>query len=85
MPQKIRYGYPLGENIRKYRIKSHMTQPDLVREMQLLGCQISRETLAKIESGIANVKVEDLKALTIIFHCDYNCLFSEVILLQDTS
>lgn len=44
-----------------------MTQLELITKMQLLGSNMSRSTLANIETGRRNVKASDLKALKIIF------------------
>ena len=42
----------VGPQVKKLREQSGLTQPMLVARLQLLGWEISRETLAKIESQI---------------------------------
>ena len=42
----------MGPNVRKLRDSQGLTQPMLVAKLNLLGWNISRETLAKIESQI---------------------------------
>ncbi len=42
----------VGPQVRKLREKQGLTQPMLVAKLNLLGWDISRETLAKIESQI---------------------------------
>ena len=41
----------IGNNIRKIRESSGMTQSDLAAALQLMGCDITRSALAKIEVG----------------------------------
>lgn len=42
----------IGRNIRRIRKSRHMGQTALVRELQLLDIEITREALVKIERGI---------------------------------
>jgi transcriptional regulator with XRE-family HTH domain len=73
--QKIRRDRQLGSNIRACRLKSKLTQGQVVAQMQIHGCKISRETYAKIESGIANIRVDELVALAKIFKTDIGTFF----------
>ena len=50
-------GTNIGTNIRK------ISQTDLVRILQLMGVDITREALVKIEKGTQHVKVSQLKAI----------------------
>lgn len=75
--QKVRYDWGLGQNLRQLRKAKNLTQEQLVAKMQIAGCSLSRETYAKIEIGIANIKVQELKALTKILDTDYNHIFAE--------
>lgn len=75
MVQKIRYDVSLGRNIRKLRMDNNMTQSQVIAELQLRGSKTSRETYAKIESGIANINVVDLVILCEIWKTDYNTFF----------
>lgn len=45
-------GNVIGRNIRKIRKTRHMGQTALVRELQLLDVDITREALVKIERGM---------------------------------
>ena len=54
-----------------------MTQLELITKMQLLGSNMSRSTLANIETGRRNVKASDLKGLKIIFDVDYDEFFED--------
>lgn len=60
--------YNIGCNIRKYRIKNHLTQEQTVVKLQLMGIDMSRGTYSHIECGIDNIRVEELLALADIFH-----------------
>ena len=53
----------IGENIRKIRINRAIGQTELVREVQLLGVSLTRETLVKIERGIQHIYASQLKAI----------------------
>lgn len=49
-----------------------MTQNEVVAQMQLLGSNMSRSTLANIETGRSNIKVSDLKLLKKVLATSYN-------------
>lgn len=40
-----------GKNIKKYRKEKHITQDDLCARMQVMGYQISRSDISKLENG----------------------------------
>lgn len=67
--------YNLGVNIRRFRMENHLTQEQTVAKMQLLGVDISRGTYSQIECGIANIRVEDLLALSKVFHVEIGRFF----------
>lgn len=73
--QWILQDIPLGRNIQTVRMSKNMTQMQVVERMQLIGCNMSRSTLANIESGRRNIKARDLKALKLIFDVDYSEFF----------
>ena len=68
--------YSIGE---KYSNNSerNMTQTQVVRQLQLMGSEMSRSTLANIEVGRRNIKASDLKALKVLFDVDYTAFFRE--------
>ena len=76
--QKIRKDPTLGANIRRLRLTLGLTQEQVAAKMQVLNCDISRSTYAKIEAGIANIKVSELIALSKIFHADMNEFFEGI-------
>lgn len=54
-----------------------MTQLQVVAQMQLNGSNMSRSTLANIETERRNIKASDLKLLKMIFDVDYEEFFKE--------
>ena len=41
----------IGGKVREYRLKNGWTQTELAARMQVVGCDLSREIIARIESG----------------------------------
>ncbi len=78
MTQKIRHDITLGSNIRKLRRQSHLTQEQVVAQLQLQGIDISRSTYSQIECGTYNVRVSELAALARLFGTDYNSFFESL-------
>ena len=76
--QKIRQDIRLGHNIRAMRISAHMTQEQVVAQMQLAGCDISRSIYSQIEGGTYNIRVSELVVLAGIFEVDYNAFFQNI-------
>jgi len=74
--QKIRQDRSLGQNIRAMRIRVRMTQEQVVAQMQLAGCDISRSIYSQIERGTYNIRVSELIALKEIFGIEYNDFFA---------
>lgn len=68
---------PIGRNIQTIRMKRNMTQLQVVAQMQLNGSNMSRSTLANIETERRNIKASDLKLLKMIFDVDYEEFFNE--------
>lgn len=66
---------PVGRNIQNIRVRKNMTQMELVAKLQLMGSNMSRSTLANIESGRRNIKASDLKALKFVFDVEYDEFF----------
>ena len=75
--QWILQDVPIGRNIQNIRMKKNMTQAEVVGQLQLMGSNMSRSTLANIESGRRNIKASDLKALQKVFDVDYEEFFED--------
>lgn len=78
MAQKIRQDVSLGNNIRKLRRQSHLTQEQVVAQLQLQGIDISRSSYSQIECGTYNIRVSELIALSKLFQVDYNAFFENL-------
>lgn len=70
--------YNIGKNIRLYRMQANLTQEQTIAKMQLFGLSISRGSYSQIECGIANIRVEELLALSKIFGVDINSFFEGI-------
>lgn len=67
----------LGANIRKIRKQKNIGQTQLVIELQLMGVDITRECLVKIERGIQHIYASQLKAIKNALETSYDELFEE--------
>lgn len=75
MDQKIKQDILIGGNIRKLRKQAGLTQEQMVAKMQLLECNITRGSYAKIEVGLSNIRVSELIAIKYILGVDYGEFF----------
>jgi transcriptional regulator with XRE-family HTH domain len=65
----------IGPNIRKIRKAMNLSQKELVALCNLLGWDISRGTLAKIESKSRKISDEEVLYLSNALKTDVNSLF----------
>lgn len=65
----------IGENLRKLREQSGLSQEQLVIRLHLLGSNMSRSTYSKIETGVRNIRISDFLALKQVFGVDYSAFF----------
>ena len=75
MAQKIKQDISIGNNIRRLRKQSRLTQEQVVAKLQLQGIEISRSSYSQIECGTYNIRVSELIALAALFQVDYNEFF----------
>lgn len=75
MEQKIRRDLNMGDNLRRLRDISGLSQEKLCAELQLQGCDIGRTTYAKYESGELNIRASVIIALKKIYKCSYDDFF----------
>lgn len=75
MEQAIKGHTGLGGRVRQLRKERKLTQDKMVSRLQVLGCDLSRGTYAKIEAGIRHISVKELVAFTQILQVDFNELF----------
>ncbi len=62
----------IGANIKRIRKEKKIKHVDIVREMQLRGINITRESLVKIERGIQHIYASQLKAIKEILDTTYD-------------
>ena len=78
MKQTLRQDYNIGEKIKDARASVGLSQDQVAARLQIMGCDISRGTLAKIEAGIRNIKVSELSALKKTLKFEYDFIFKDV-------
>jgi transcriptional regulator with XRE-family HTH domain len=71
------YDRLVGLRVRELREAAHMTQEQLSTKLQLLGCDITRSALAKIEVGQRHVYSFEIKSLKSALNTQYERLFPE--------
>lgn len=76
MEQKIKgdVNINIGKNIHELRKARNIRQIDMVREMQLRGTPITRESLVKIEGGRQHIFASQLEAIRDILGVSYDDL-----------
>ena len=65
----------IGNNIRKLREAQHMTQDTLAAKLQLLGCDITRSAVAKIEVGQRHLYPDEIIHIKQILNTTYDEIF----------
>lgn len=78
MTQKIKQDISIGKNLRKLRLQVDLTQEQVAAQMQVRGCNVSRETYSMMERGKYSIRISELIALRQIFHADYNNFFENI-------
>lgn len=73
----LQFEKQLGANIRKIRIRNDMTQEQVAAKLQVLGCDITRSALAKIEVGQRHIYPDEVKAIKTVLGITYNELFMD--------
>lgn len=69
------YERALGQNIRKLRMERGLSQEQLSARLQVLGCDITRSALAKIEAGQRHIYPDELKCLRELLAVSFDELF----------
>ena len=78
MEQKIKQDkIQIGKNIRRIRKQNKLRQTDMVVRLQLMGMDMTREALVKIERGIQHIYASQLKAIKEVLGTTYDELLSE--------
>ena len=74
MEQKIKQDIRIGENIRRIRKERGLGQTDLVRMLQIDGCDMTRECLVKIERCTQHIQASQLRAIKKALSTTYDVL-----------
>lgn len=62
----------IGRNIREIRESKKMTQEQLSAKLQILGCDITRSALAKIEVGQRHIYIDEIKLIKEILNISFD-------------
>lgn len=76
MEQKIRRDRNMGDNLKRLRNESGLSQEKICAELQRRGCDIGRTTYAKYESGELNIRASVIIELKKFYNCAYDEFFS---------
>lgn len=68
-----------GENLRKLRLQSGISLEAAAQRLQANGCDISADTLLKIEQGYRRISIRELKCLKQLFQCEYSDILDEAL------
>lgn len=68
------YDKQVGQKIRTYRKERQLTQDQLAAKLQLDGYDLTRGTIAKIESGQRHIYLYELKAIVEILKISFDDL-----------
>lgn len=66
----------VGNNIRTLREKAGITQELLATKLQLLGCNITRSALAKIEVGQRHLYPDEVICIKNVLKVSYDDIFN---------
>lgn len=67
----------VGQNIRALREKRNLTQDQLSAKLQLLGCDVTRSAVAKIEVGQRHLYPDEIMLIKSILDVSYEEIFGE--------
>ena len=68
------YNHLIGTRIRSLRMRQGLSQEQLAAKAQLLGCDLTRSALAKIECGQRSIYPDELKTLKQALDVPYDAL-----------
>lgn len=65
----------IGNNIKQLREKANLTQDYVATQLQLLGCDITRSAIAKIEVGQRHIYPDEIILFKKILQATYEEIF----------
>ena len=78
MEHRIKQDLRIGENIRRIRKARKLGQTDLVRILQINGCDMTRECLVKIERCTQHIQASQLQAIKNALNTTYDALIDGI-------
>ena len=75
--QKIKQDIAIGTNIKRIRKKHKIGQTEMVRRLQLVGVDMTREALVKIERGTQHIQATQLRGIRDVLQTTYDELLAE--------
>jgi len=75
--------FGIGQNLRKLRKQSGLTQVQVAAKLGIYGIDISRETYNKMENNNYSIRIKELIALKKIFQCEYQDFFEGLSIEED--
>lgn len=67
----------LGAKIAYYRTLRHFTQAELAEKLQLVGCNLTRNMVNKIESGYRATSIFEIDCFVEVLGISYDQLFEK--------
>lgn len=67
----------IGKKLIQLRRLHHLSQRDLAHKLQLIGCDIDKNVITRIETNKRYVTDLELKAISQFFHVSYKFLLDE--------
>lgn len=71
------YEKEFGNRIRELREKSNLTQEQLAAKLQVMGCDITRSALAKIEVGQRHIYPDEINLIKQILNISFDDMFKK--------
>ncbi len=71
------YEKEIGNRIKLFREKRELTQEQLAAKLQVMGCDITRSAIAKIEVGQRHIYPDELRLIKEILNISFDELFYE--------
>lgn len=68
MSKKIKQDISIGMNLQRLRKSASLSQEEVATKLQLMGLDISREIISRMELGKYSIRVSVLQALKDIYH-----------------
>ena len=72
MGQRNKQDIRIGDNIRQIRKERGIGQTDLIRLLQLEGCDMTRECLVKIERCTQHIQASQLQTIKRVLNTTYD-------------